>query len=152
MRTARALAIFAVVVTTGISACTNSTESATSDAVPTTSKAPSTTTGTTAGQTLRHLRNGEIFTEDDSGRPLAITHGDRAELRLSSEYTWNEPVVAGPGELVSLESADDAGYIAWELTTSAPGNLVISTTGVPACDDCNLEDLAFAVSITVRRS
>lgn len=151
MRTARSLAVLAVVVTATISACSSSTESTTSAAGPTTSEAPSTTTGTTAGQVLRHLRHGSVITEDDSGRPLAITHGDRAELRLSSNYTWSKPLIAGPGELVSAASGDDVGYVAWELVTSAPGNLILSAEGTPACDDCNLDDLAFAVSIAVRR-
>lgn len=151
MRTARALAVLAVVVTTAISACSSSTESTTSDTGSTASEAPSTTTGTTAGRTLRHLLDGSAITQDDSGRPLAITHNDRAELRLSGDYKWSEPQIAGPGELIPVTPPDDVGYVAWELVASAPGNLVISATGIPDCDDCDLEDLAFAASITVRR-
>jgi len=152
MRTFRALVVLALVAT-GFSACADATDTTTSDAAPTTSEAPPTTSDTTARLTYRHLLDGSAITQDDTDRDLAITHGTRAELRLRDDYTWSEPEIAGPGELVPVTPPDDAGYVAWELVTSGPGNLVISATGTPDCGDadCSQEDLPFAVSIAVRQ-
>lgn len=152
MRTARVIAGLAFAVA-AISACGTSTSTTSSPAAPATPAPPPTTAATTAGQTLRHLRPGAAITQDDSSRDFAITDGDRAELRLSDEYTWTEPQIAGPAELQPITPPDDGGYVAWELVTLGPGNLIISATGTPNCDegDCNLEEFAFAVSIAVRR-
>lgn len=152
MRTSTALTVLALVVG-GVSACADTTETTTSDLATTVPQAPPVASTTTAHQTLRHLLDGSVITIDDSNRDLAITHGSRAELRLSQDYTWTGPRIAGPGELVPVTPPDDAGYVAWELITSGPGNLVISATGVPICSDgeCSEEDRAFAVSIAVRQ-
>ncbi len=152
MRTPRPVALMTIVLATAITACGGSTSEAT-DAGATTSQAPPTSAGTTAGQTLTHLRDGSTMTQDDSARTFAITHGDSAELRLSHDYSWTDPQVAGPGELLPVTAPEDAGYTAWELVTSGPGNLVISASGAPDCEsgDCNLDNIDFTVSIAVRR-
>ncbi len=153
MRTHVPIALIAVVLATAITACAGSTSDATVGNGATTSQAPPTSAGTTAGQTLTHLRDGSTITQDDSTRNFAITHGDSAELRLSHDYSWTDPQIAGPGELKPVTARDDAGYTAWELVTSGPGNLVISASGVPDCEtgDCTLDDIDFTVSIAVRR-
>lgn len=152
MRTTRALAMLALVAA-GISGCTESASPTTAEPATTTSAAPATTSGTTARQDYRHLLDGSAITLDDLNRDLAITLGDRAELHLSHDYTWTDPLVAGPAELTAITPPDDAGYVAWELLTSGPGNLIISATGVPNCDgtDCNQDHLDFAISVVVRR-
>jgi hypothetical protein len=153
MRTPRALSALALVIAVGIGSCGDPTAGTTSPAVPTMSAAPSTSASTTAGQSLVHLRDGAVITQDDSNRNFAITHGDRAELRLSNDYAWTDPQLAGPGEVAQVTPPEDADYLVWDLVTSGPGNLIITATGVPVCDsgNCNQEDLSFAVSIAVRR-
>lgn len=152
MRTATALTVLALVVG-GVSACADNTVTTSSDLATTVSVAPQATSTRAPRQTLRHVLDGGVISLDDSNRDLAITQGSRAELRLSDDYTWTVPQIAGPGELIPVTPPDDADYVAWELVTSGPGNLVISATGVPDCGDeeCREEDLAFAVSIAVRR-
>ncbi len=151
MRTARALAMLALVAA-GISGCADSTIPPTSAPATTTSRLPTTTPATTARE-YRHLLDGSAITLDDLNRDLAITLGDRAELRLSRDYDWTDPLVVGPAELAAITPPDDAGYVAWELITADSGNLIISATGVPDCesDDCNQAEMDFAISIVVRR-
>lgn len=125
---------------------------ATTTAAPTTTQPPATTAQpTTSGvQTLDHLRDGTVITEAAAGRRFAISLGDRAELRLSTDYAWTEPALAGPGELLPLDPGP--GYLAWELVPNAQGSLVISATGTPDCGDgCNLQALELAISVAVRQ-
>lgn len=152
MRTTSAFAVV-ILAATAISACSDSTSPAPSEPATTTSEVPVATSGTTALRTYRHLLDGSAITLDDLNRDLAITQGTRAELHLNSDYSWTDPLVVGPAELVSIIPPDDAGYVAWELITSDPGNLIISATGVPNCDgdDCSQDHLDFAISIVVRR-
>jgi hypothetical protein len=140
-------------IVAGISACADSGTPTTSAPATTTSELPTTTSGTTAAQDYRHLRDGSAITLDDLTRDLAITLGDRAELHLSRDYAWTDPLIVGPAELAAITPPDDAAYVAWELTTSDAGNLIISTTGTPSCeeDDCDQTELDFAISIVVRR-
>ena len=149
----RTVALMTVVLVAAITACGGSTSDTTAGAGAPTSQAPPIGAETTAGQTLTHLRDGSTITQDDSTRNFAITHGDSAELRLSHDYRWSDPQVAGPGELVPVTARDDAGYTAWELVTSGPGNLVISASGIPDCEkgDCNLDNIDVTISIAVRR-
>jgi len=152
MRPSTALIVLVLVVW-AISACADTTATTTSAPTTTVSEDPPAASTTTARQTLRHLLDGSAITMEDSNRDLAITHGSRAEIRLSQDYAWSDPQIAGPGELVPVTPPDDAGYVAWELITSGPGNLVISATGVPNCGvgECGEEDIEFSVSIAIRQ-
>ncbi|HXV57217.1 MAG TPA: protease inhibitor I42 family protein [Gaiellaceae bacterium] len=93
------------------------------------------------------------ITEADSGETVALPLGGETNLRLTSEYVWEEPVVAGDAvTLTRVDYVQDPGFREWVVTAAAPGEATITAQGEPACvgqDGCADAPLDFTVRITV---
>lgn len=97
----------------------------------------------------------EAITEADSGEEIALPVGGETNLRLTSEYVWDEPVVEGDAvTLTRVDYIQDPGFREWVVTAAAAGEATISALGEPACagqDGCPDESLRFQVRVTVGR-
>lgn len=107
--------------------------------------------GTGAGDEPRP--SPQIITEADSGASFSLPLGGETTLRLSSDWTWEEPVV--DGEAVSLAVVNyiqDPGFSEWVVVADAQGEAVIASSGRAACagqDGCAVGPPDFRVRITV---
>lgn len=93
------------------------------------------------------------ITEADSGEMFALPLGGETNLRLASEYAWDEPVVAGDAvALTRVDYIQDPGFREWVVTAAVPGEATVTVHGEPACagqDGCADAPLDFTVRITV---
>ena len=89
----------------------------------------------------------------DSGRTFTLAQGAETSLRLSSEFSWEEPEVSGDAvELSPVDYLQDPGFAEWLVRGVRPGTAVISSEGTPACagqHGCPDEPIAFRVTIIV---
>jgi hypothetical protein len=89
----------------------------------------------------------------DSGKTFELAVGAETSLRLSSEYSWEEPVLSGDTvELSPVDYLQDPGFTEWLVRAVRPGDAVISSEGTPACagqHGCPDEPIEFRVTITV---
>ena len=96
---------------------------------------------------------GGAITAADTGETFTLLPGDETSLRLSSEYSWEEPEVDGEAvELSPVEYLQDPGFSEWVVRGTRPGTATISSLGTPACEGehgCPDEPARFHVTITV---
>jgi hypothetical protein len=89
----------------------------------------------------------------DSGKEFELALGAETSLRLSSEYSWEEPEVSGDAvELSPVDYLQDPGFREWLVRGVRPGTATISSEGTPACageHGCPDEPIEFQVTITV---
>ena len=89
----------------------------------------------------------------DSGRTFTLAQGAETSLRLSSEYSWEEPGLSGDAvELSPVDYLQDPGFTEWLVRGVRPGTAVISSEGTPACagqHGCPDEPVTFRVTIVV---
>lgn len=77
-----------------------------------------------------------VLTDEDDGRSVVLPLGSELSLRLDSAWFWDDPVVQGDAvELTRVDYFTDPGFMEWIVTTSQPGDAVLTTTGEPNCDD-----------------
>jgi hypothetical protein len=93
------------------------------------------------------------ISEADTGKTVALPLGGETNLRLTSDYAWEEPVVAGEAVVLTrVDYIQDPGFREWVVTAAAPGEATITAHGEPACagqDGCADAPLDFTVRITV---
>jgi hypothetical protein len=89
----------------------------------------------------------------DSGRTFTLALGAETSLRLSSEYSWEEPGLSGDAvELSPVDYLQDPGFIEWLVRAVRPGTAAVSSEGTPACagqHGCPDEPVTFRVTIIV---
>jgi hypothetical protein len=94
-----------------------------------------------------------VITEADSGATFALPVGGETNLRLSSDWVWDEPVVDGDAvSLAVVNYIQDPGFSEWVVTADVPGEATISSSGRAACagqDGCADGPQDFQVRITV---
>jgi hypothetical protein len=96
-----------------------------------------------------------VINAADSGWTFELLLAASAEtsLRLSSEYSWEEPAVSGDAvELSPVDYLQDPGFSEWLVRAVRPGSATISSAGTPACagqHGCPDEPISFRVTITV---
>jgi predicted secreted protein len=95
----------------------------------------------------------QVITEEDAGSTVTLPIGGETNLRLSSEYVWNEPGVRGEAvQLARVDYLRDPGFSEWVVTAVAPGKATILAAGEPACsgqEGCDDEALVVQVTISV---
>jgi hypothetical protein len=95
----------------------------------------------------------DVINAADSGRTFELAMGAETSLRLSSEYSWEEPQLSGDAvELSPVDYLQDPGFTEWLMRGVRPGDATISSEGTPACagqHGCPDEPITFRVTITV---
>ena len=77
-----------------------------------------------------------VLTQDDDGRTFALAAGEEVRWQLDGAWTWEEPVTAGDGVVLTpVNYFDDPGYVEWLVGGAAPGISTVSVTGDPSCGD-----------------
>ena len=97
----------------------------------------------------------QVLMEADSGATIALPTGGETNLRLSSDWVWEEPVVDGDAvQLAVVNYLQDPGFSEWVVMAVAPGEATITSSGVAACagqDGCAVGPQDFQVRITVEQ-
>ena len=110
---------------------------------------------TSADATPPPRRSPQVLTEADSGATIALPTGGETNLRLSSDWVWEEPVVDGDAvQLAIVNYLQDPGFSEWVVMAVAPGEATITATGTAACagqDGCADGPQDFQVRITVEQ-
>ncbi|MGH3010447.1 MAG: hypothetical protein ACRDMY_01185 [Gaiellaceae bacterium] len=95
----------------------------------------------------------DVIDAADSGQTFELPLAAETSLRLSSEYSWEEPELSGDAvELTPVDYLQDPGFSEWLVRGARPGSVTISSVGTPACagqHDCPDEPFRFQVTITV---
>jgi hypothetical protein len=95
----------------------------------------------------------QVISEADDGTTVRLPVGGETNLRLSSDYVWNEPGVRGDAvQLARVDYIQDPGFSEWVVMAIAPGKATIVAAGEPACsgqEGCDATALVVEVTVSV---
>jgi hypothetical protein len=84
----------------------------------------------------------QVITARDHGKTFTLAPGAGTSLRLSGDYDWSEPAVAGDAvALARVDYFQDPGFSEWAIEAVSAGTATIAARGTPT--------LRFQVKIVV---